>query len=104
MILSGNNLYITDSHDVIWSIDKRNGQVNWKQTALKARVLTEPALIKNDLVVGDKTGYLHFIDSQTGEILARSKVSGGVSISPYVNGRKLYVMTDNGMLNQLAVS
>ncbi len=104
MVLSGNTLYITDSHDVIWSIDKRNGQVNWKQTGLKARILTEPALIKNDLVVGDKTGYLHFIDAQTGEIIARSKVSAGVSISPSVVGRKLFVLTDNGMLNQLSVS
>ena len=103
MILSGNNLYLTDSHDVLWSINKRNGQVNWKQTALKARVLTEPALVKNDLVVGDKTGYLHFIDAQTGEILARSKVAGGVTISPSVIGRKLYVLTDNGTLNQLSV-
>ncbi|HHF7375721.1 outer membrane protein assembly factor BamB [Legionella bozemanae] len=104
MILSGNTLYVTDSHDVIWSIDKHNGQINWKQTGLKARVLTEPALIKNDLVVGDKTGYLHFIDAQTGEIIARSKVSAGVSISPSVVGRKLFVLTDNGMLNQLSVS
>lgn len=104
MVLSGNTLYVTDSHDVIWSIDKRNGQVNWKQTGLKARILTEPALIKNDLVVGDKTGYLHFIDAQTGEIIARTKVSAGVSISPSVVGRKLFVSTDNGMLNQLSVS
>ncbi|KTD41374.1 outer membrane protein assembly factor BamB [Legionella parisiensis] len=104
MVLSGNTLYLTDSHDVIWSIDKRNGQVNWKQTGLKARVLTEPTLIKNDLVVGDKTGYLHFIDAQTGEIIARSKVSAGVSISPSVAGRKLFVLTDNGILNQLSVS
>lgn len=104
MVLKGNNLYVTDSNDVVWSIDKRNGQVNWKQTGLKARILTEPAFVKNDLVVGDKTGYLHFIDAQTGEIIARSKVSGGVSISPSVTGRKLYVLTDNGTLNQLSVS
>ncbi|MBI2786555.1 MAG: outer membrane protein assembly factor BamB [Legionella longbeachae] len=104
MILSGNALYLTDSQDIVWSINKNTGQVNWKQTALKARVLTEPALVKNDLVVGDKTGYLHFIDSQTGEILAHSKISGGISVSPSVIGKKLYVLTDNGMLNQFSVS
>lgn len=104
MVLNGNTLYVTDSHDVIWSLDKHSGRVNWKQTALKARVLTEPSLINHDIVVGDKTGYLHFLDSQTGEILARSKVSGGISISPSVIGSKLYVLTDNGMLNQLSVS
>ncbi len=104
MLSSGNTLYISDSHDVLWSINKQRGQVNWKQKVLKARGLTEPALVGKDLVVGDKTGYLHFIDSQTGEILGRYKASSGVSISPSVVGRRLYVLTDNGMLNQLSVS
>lgn len=104
MILKDSNLYLTDSNDVIWSLNRLTGQVNWKQTKLKARGLTEPTLLNGDLVVGDKTGYLHFISAQTGEILARSQLSGSVSISPNVTGRNLYVLTDNGMLNQLSVS
>jgi outer membrane protein assembly factor BamB len=104
MVLSSNTLYLTDSNDIIWSLDSRTGHVNWKQTALKARGLTEPVLIGEDIVVGDKTGYLHFIGSQTGELLARSQLSGGVSMSPSVVGRNLYVLTDNGMLNKLSVS
>ncbi len=104
MLLSGNTLYVSDSHDVLWSIDKRSGQVNWKQKVLKARGLTEPTLVGTNLVVGDRTGYLHFIDAQSGEMLARFKASSGVSISPSAAGRQLYVLTDNGMLNQLSVS
>jgi outer membrane protein assembly factor BamB len=104
MVLSSNTLYLTDSNDVVWSLDKRTGHVNWKQTGLKARGLTEPVLIGQDLVVGDKTGYLHFIGSQTGELIGRSQLSGGVTMSPSVIGRNLYVLTDNGMLNQLSVS
>lgn len=104
MLLKANTLYLTDSQDVLWSLDKTTGKVNWKQTALKARNLTEPTFMKNDLVVADKTGYLHFIDAQTGEIKAHSKVPSGVSVSPKSIGKNLYVLTDNGMLNQLAVS
>lgn len=104
MVLKSNNLYLTDSNDVVWSINSRTGQVNWKQTALKARGLTEPVLVGEDIVVGDKTGYLHFMGAQTGELLARSQLSGAVSISPNVSGRNLYVLTDNGMLNELSVS
>lgn len=104
MVLSSNTLFLTDSNDVLWSIDSHTGHVNWKQTALKARGLTEPVLVGKDLVVGDKTGYLHVLGTQTGEILARSQLSGGVSVSPSVAGRNLYVLTDNGMLNQLSVS
>lgn len=104
MVLKSNTLYLTDSNDVVWSINSRTGQVNWKQTALKARGLTEPVLVGEDIVVGDKTGYLHFMGAQTGELLARSQLSGAVSISPNVSGRNLYVLTDNGMLNELSVS
>jgi outer membrane protein assembly factor BamB len=104
MLLNGKNLYLTDTNDILWSLDARTGLVNWKQKGLKARGLTEPALIGNNLVVGDKTGYLHIIESKTGELLARSQLSGGISISPSVVGRNLYVLTNNGMLNQLSVS
>lgn len=104
MLLSGNTLYVSDSNDILWSINKQNGQVNWKQKVLKARGITEPVLVGNHLVVGDKTGYLHFFNAQSGEILARFKASSGVRISPSVSGRMLYVLTDNGMLNQLVVS
>lgn len=104
MLLHGNTLYVSDSNDVLWSINKQTGQVNWKQKGFKARGITEPVLLGTNLVVGDKTGYVHFIDVQSGEMLARFKVSGGVSISPSVSGRTLYVLTDNGMLNQLSVS
>lgn len=104
MLSRADTLYISDTHDVLWSINKQDGRVNWKQKMLKARGLTEPALVGKDLVVGDKTGYLHFVDPQTGELLGRYKMSSGVSISPSVSGKTLYVSTDNGMLNQLSVS
>lgn len=104
MVLSNNALYFTDSNDVVWSLNRHTGNVNWKQTALKARGLTEPVLIGEDIVVGDKTGYLHFMGAQTGELLARSQLSGAVTTSPNVAGKQLYVLTDNGMLNKLSVS
>ncbi|HAT1794508.1 TPA: outer membrane protein assembly factor BamB [Legionella pneumophila] len=104
MLLSHNNLYFTDSNDVLWSLNSSTGQVNWKQTSLKARGLTAPALVGGNLAVGDKTGYLHILSTQTGELLGRSQLSGGVTVSPSVSGKNMYVLTNNGMLNQLSVS
>ncbi|GAN29979.1 outer membrane protein assembly factor BamB [Legionella pneumophila] len=104
MLLSHNNLYFTDSNDVLWSLNSSTGQVNWKQTSLKARGLTAPALVGGNLAVGDKAGYLHILSTQTGELLGRSQLSGGVTVSPSVSGKNMYVLTNNGMLNQLSVS
>ncbi|PJD95680.1 MAG: outer membrane protein assembly factor BamB [Legionella sp.] len=104
MTLHSNTLYYTDSNDVVWSLNASTGMVNWKQKTLKARDVTEPVLWGNYLIVGDKTGYLHFIEPQTGEFIGRTSLSSGVSIAPIVIGKKLYVLTNNGLLNQLMVS
>lgn len=103
MTLGSDTLYLTDSNDVLWSIAKTTGQVNWKQEALKARGLTEPVLMHNRLIVGDNTGYLHVLSLETGELLARSQLSGAIDSAPVATKGKLYVQTANGMLNQLSV-
>jgi outer membrane protein assembly factor BamB len=103
MVLNHNSLYLTDSNDVLWSLDSKTGHVNWKQTALKARGLTEPVITGNSLVVGDKSGLLHVLDTQTGDITARTQLSGGITIAPHGFGKNLYVITENGMLNELSV-
>ena len=95
---------MTDSNDVLWAFDRANGQVKWKQDAFKARGLSEPVLMGNRLVVGDKTGYLHLLSTQSGEIVSRTQLSGAIDIAPTVSGNHVYVMTANGKLNCLSVS
>lgn len=97
-------LYVTDSDDVVWAIDKQNGQVKWKQLSLKARGLSEPILMGNRLIVGDRTGYLHVLATHNGELIARTKLSAPIDIAPAVAGNNIYVMTANGRLNRLSVS
>lgn len=104
MTIAGNTVYLTDSDDVVWAINKRNGQVNWKQVALKARGLTEPVLLGNRLVVGDKTGLLHVLSTQSGDLISRSQLGGAVATAPLVSGNNLYVMTTNGKLSRFSVS
>lgn len=104
MTIEGNTLYLTDSEDTIWSINGQNGRVNWKQIALKARGLTEPVLMGNRLIVGDKTGLLHVLSAQNGELISRVQVSGGVTIAPSVSGNNIYVMSTNGKLSRFSVS
>ncbi len=102
--LDTHTLYVTDSNDVIWAIDRQNGHVKWKQLALKARGLTEPTLMGNRLIVGDKTGYLHVIATQNGALISRKQLSAAIDIAPAVAGNSIYVMTANGKLNRFSVS
>ena len=83
--IDANTLYFTDSSDVLWAIDRQNGQVKWKQLSLESRGLTEPILMGNRLVVGDRTGYLHILSTQNGEIISRKQLSGAIDIAPAVS-------------------
>jgi len=40
--------------------------------------VTGPVLNNGKLVVGDKEGYLHVLDPQTGAIVGRTRLSGGL--------------------------
>lgn len=104
IVVKGNTLYMSDSNDVVWAINKQNGQVNWKQGDLKARGLTEPVLLGDRLIVGDKTGMLHVLSTKTGEFVSRTQLGGAVTVPPSVADNNVYVMTANGKLSRFSVS
>ncbi|MFZ4077252.1 MAG: PQQ-binding-like beta-propeller repeat protein, partial [Legionellaceae bacterium] len=93
MAMDGNTLYMTDSEDVIWAYDASNGQVRWKQEALKARGVTEPVVMGHTLLVGDKTGYLHVLDANHGTLLSRFQQNAPILVAPLVVGHRVYVLT-----------
>lgn len=103
IVAKGDSIFMTDSNDVVWSINKQTGLVNWKQLKLKARGLTEPSIMGDRIVFGDKTGMLHVLSTQTGECIGRAELGGGIMVSPSVSGNSVYVMSANGKLSRYAV-
>jgi outer membrane protein assembly factor BamB len=97
-------VYMTDANDIIWAYGKKDGQVKWKQEALKYRGVTEPVLLKENIVVADKQGIVHILSSQNGEIVARTKLNAPVYSAPTTAGNTIFVMTSNGKLTRLNVS
>ena len=104
LAIDATTLYVVDSNDVLWAFDKQSGLVKWKQLSLKARGLTEPVLIGNRLIVGDRTGFVHVLAAQSGALISRKQLSGPIDIAPAVSGNSIFVMTVNGKLNRLSGS
>jgi len=104
MTVDSSTLYITDSNDVLWALNRNDGKVKWKQVALKGRGLTEPTILGNRLVVGDRSGFLHVLSTSSGEFIARKELNGAIDISPAISGNSIYVMTANGNLSKLTAS
>ncbi|BAP57663.1 beta-barrel assembly machine subunit BamB [Thioploca ingrica] len=92
-------LYVTDTKSHIWALDRNTGASLWKQTQLQARGLTAPVSIGDYVVVGDKEGYLHWLQRDNGQFAARYRLSHyRILVPPLVVGDTLVAYDSRGQL------
>lgn len=93
------NLAVSEKNGDLWMLDRRNGSTIWKLDQMTNRGLTRPAFYGNYVVVGDKEGYLHWLDQDIGSFVARVRTSRkGFAAAPLAVGTTLYVLTQKGEL------
>src|SRR5690606_21207581 len=71
LVIEGNSLYVVDNDSVVYALDRRNGVELWSQSGLRSRMLTGVAPVSSYLAVGDKYGFVHWLNQSDGEIIAR---------------------------------
>lgn len=99
MVLDGESLYIIDQNDNVYAIRAADGVTLWSQDKLQHRNLSAPAIFNGYLVTGDGEGYLHWLDTSTGQFVAQNKLnSSGIFARPSIAGDKLMVQTRDGRL------
>ena len=99
MALSSDKVYVTDDAGVLWALDLATGAAAWKQEDMAYRRLSAPAFFDGFVVVGDFEGYLHWIDPDTGEMVARSRVgSDPILTAPVAGTDRLFVMGSTGRI------
>ncbi|MCU7960225.1 MAG: outer membrane protein assembly factor BamB [gamma proteobacterium symbiont of Bathyaustriella thionipta] len=95
-------IFAIDSDSNVWGLDPANGASIWKQNELYHRKLAQPVIVGEYLVVADFEGYVHWLDQDSGRIVAREEVdSDGISGVMAVNGDILYVYGNSGDLAAL---
>lgn len=100
--IDGNNLYLTDIKGHVYAVDRLNGLEKWSQLALTNRGVTGPAVVGNYIVVGDFEGYVHWIEQNSGDIVARHHVDGsGLHSAPTVVDDLVIVQSRDGDLEAI---
>jgi outer membrane protein assembly factor BamB len=93
------NLAVSEKNGNLWMLDRRNGATTWRLDQMTNRGLTRPAFYGSYVVVGDKEGYLHWLDSDIGSFVARVRAGKeGFAAAPLSVGTTLYVLTQDGEL------
>ncbi|HEY1996908.1 outer membrane protein assembly factor BamB [Paraburkholderia sp.] len=88
-----------DDWSVVSAFDVNNGSVLWKNESLKNRDLSVPMLLGRAAVFGDYQGYVHFLSTSDGALVARVKTDGSaITAAPVLAGDTLVVQTRDGGL------
>lgn len=106
LVVGPQNVYVTDMNSHVWAFNRQTGAVAWHYDQLYGRSLTAPALINQVLVVGDKEGYVHFLSTADGHLLARvnSSDKSGIIARPLIVGQAIYIYTNDGHLIQYRIA
>lgn len=92
-------LYVSDENGHVWALDPDTGAAKWRQQELNNRKLSAPAIVGDYVVVGDYEGYLHWMSTDDGSIVARTRVgSKPIAAPPVVANETLYVLGSAGDL------
>ena len=97
-------LYLSDVSGSVIALDKTTGSMTWKNGQLLSRGITAPYALENFVVVGDFEGYLHGLNREDGNFVARIKLDGGAIVAaPLEMDGGLLVQTRGGELYSLSL-
>ena len=96
------------SQDLVFAADEKShvvayraadGVEVWRNESMTWRDVGEPLAVGRVLVMGDKQGYLHFLEQTSGQAIARIRVdSSAIGAAPIVASGLLIVQTRGGSL------
>jgi outer membrane protein assembly factor BamB len=100
LVVGPDAVYVSAADGDVLALNRRDGTPLWTQAALHRRGLSSPALDGSTLVLADFEGYVHWLDTATGDILGRTKTDGSrVTNAPLTADDLVIVLTDAGSLN-----
>ena len=74
MAFDGSNLFVTHDTGSIYSVNKQDGDIEWRQADLQYRRIRVGTIIKDYIAFGDYEGYVHFLSIENGSIEGRIKL------------------------------
>jgi outer membrane protein assembly factor BamB len=100
LAVDADNLYVTQADGSVVALRQRDGAEMWRNDKLKRRGLSAPVVTSTAIALADFQGYLHWLDKNTGELVARERVAKKqrVSSPPAGEGDIIVVLTDGGTL------
>ena len=76
-----NSVFGFDEDDTVFALNVENGTLMWEQKAFVHRKLTTLIVVQGYVIVTDSEGYLHLLDSLTGNVVGRTRIGEGLKFA-----------------------
>jgi outer membrane protein assembly factor BamB len=99
LAVDADNLYVTESDGTVVAMRQKDGAELWRNDKIKRRGLSAPIVTSTAIAVADFQGYIHWLDKNTGVLVARERIAKQrVSNPPAGANDTIVVLTDGGTL------
>jgi outer membrane protein assembly factor BamB len=99
LAVDADNLYVTESDGTVVAMRQKDGAELWRNDKIKRRGLSAPIVTSTAIAVADFQGYIHWLDKNTGVLVAREHIAKQrVSNPPAGANDTIVVLTDGGTL------
>lgn len=103
-LMVGDTLYVVDEASNVIALDAMSGNEMWRLKDLGGRSLTDPEFAGGQIVLGDYDGYVHLVNPDTGKLTGRARIdSSGIRVAPQTDGRRVYMLANDGTLQALEI-
>jgi len=93
------NVYVADTGGNVLAVDRASGEAVWKQPDFAWRLLTNPVVLGNVLVVGDDAGRAHLLAQSDGAVRGRTRIGGAALAALIARDDVLYAWDEKGRLS-----
>ena len=99
LVVDDSQVYGIDTNGRVYALGRSDGSIRWEQNALLYRNVSNIALVGGYLIVGDGEGYLHVLDTRSGELAGRARAGKDVVFNGFlVEDATLYVAYSSGRI------
>lgn len=105
MDVSPESLVAVDDASNVWAFDPATGSNQWEQDKLDWRWLSAPSIQGDYVVVGDRQGYIHWLDISDGSFVARAHLSNdAIRARPLIVDDVAYIEDTDGHIAAYKIS
>ena len=88
LAVDDSQVYGIDTNSRVYALGRSDGSIRWEQNALLYRNVSNIALVGGYLIVGDGEGYLHVLDTRSGELAGRARAGKDVVFNGFLSQRR----------------